>query len=116
MISLAILSVLPVLAMGETGTLTAGRPAESYVVCGERRTGADGPELVNADGEVVVPTAYEREVERQMRKPAKDGAWYCVSFRRSLGIVHAEGISQLSCSGMPATWAAMKPSGGFEKH
>lgn len=101
MIAAAILSALPLIALGEVGSLTAVRGSDDYVVCGERRTGPRGPELVNADGVVTVPTAYEVEIEKQLRMPAKDGATYCVTFRRELGVVRPRGISQLSCSGLP---------------
>jgi hypothetical protein len=111
MITLAILSALPMIAMGEIGTLVASRGADDYVVCGERRTAPQGPELVNRDDEVVVPVLYELEVERQMRQPAKDGATYCVTFRREMGLVRPMGISQLSCSGLPRTWSP-KPASG----
>lgn len=104
MIAVAILSALSMIAAGEIGSLNAVRGSDDYVVCGERRTGPQGPELVNADGVVTVPAVYEVEIEKQLRLPAKDGATYCVIFRRELGVVRPQGISQLSCSGLPQAW------------
>lgn len=89
-----IASLLLAMPAFEAGSLKILRP-ESYQVCGTRRTGPHGPELVDGSGRVVVPVSEERQAEMLAPVPMRDGEAYCVSFERTMGIPKAVSISSV---------------------
>lgn len=76
MIIVALLLAMP--ASIETGSLRI-QSLDARQVCGTRRTGPSGPELVNDRGVVLVDAAIMTDAERMSPSHVMDGARYCVS-------------------------------------